>query len=429
MAILLILIIPKIEAMLEESFGLLFYLRKPKNYVNGPLPIYLRITVDGNVKELSLNRRWEKIRWNPYASRPVGTKEDAKELCIYLDSLHVKVFQAKRQILEDGEQLTAGKLMGYVSGKQQRGKMLLKIFKEHNEKMKALVGKDYAAGTYTRFETALKHTRSFIKWKYQQEDINIYSLNNEFVSELSFWFKTVRNCSHNTTIKYITNLKKVILICLNNGWLSKDPFASFSLSLKDKDPIYLTKEEIQCIMGKEIKNVRLQSVRDIFIFCCFTGLAFIDVKQLKRSEVCIGIDGQLWILKTRQKSSIPSRIPLLPISLNILKKYQDNQVCIAKDILLPVLSNQKYNSYLKELADITNIEKNLTTHTARHTFGTTITLANRVPIESVKEMMGHKHIKQTLHYARVLPIKLSEDMELLKERLDGWGFVVNNLGK
>lgn len=409
--------------MLEESFGLLFYLKKPKNYSKGPLPIYLRITVDGIAKELSLNRSWEKNRWNSYASRPVGTKEDAKELHMFLDALQVKVYQAKRQILEAGEQITAGGLMDLVSGKQQRGKMLLKIFREHNDKMKALIGKEYALGTYTRFETALKHTRSFIKWKYQLEDINIYLLNSEFVNEMSFWYKTVRNCSHNTTVKYISNLKKIILLCLNNGWLSKDPFASFSLSLEDKDPVYLTKEEIQSLIEKEITNVRLQSVRDIFIFCCFTGLAFIDVKQLKRSEVCIGIDGQLWILKNRQKSAVPSRIPLLPVSLQILQKYQDSPVCIAKDVLLPVLSNQKYNAYLKELADISNIEKNLTSHTARHTFGTTVTLANRVPIESVKEMMGHKHIKQTLHYARVLPIKLSEDMQLLKERLDKSDFV------
>jgi site-specific recombinase XerD len=414
--------------MLEESFGLLFYLRKPKNYSKGPLPIYLRITVDRVAKELSLNRSWEKNRWNPYASRPIGTKEDAKELSIFLDSIQVSVYQAKRQIMEAGEQITAGSLMDLVSGKQQRGKMLLKIFKEHNEKMKALVGKDYAAGTYTRFETALKHTRSFIQWKYKVEDINIYCLNSEFVNDLSFWFKTVRNCSHNTTIKYITNLKKVVLLCLNNGWLTKDPFAAFSLSLQDKDPVYLTKEEIQSLIEKEIKNVRLQSVRDIFIFCCFTGLAFIDVKQLKRSEVCIGIDGQLWILKNRQKSAVPSRIPLLPISLQILEKYQDNKVCIANDVLLPVLTNQKYNAYLKELADICNIEKNLTSHTARHTFGTTVTLANRVPIESVKEMMGHKHIKQTLHYARVLPIKLSEDMLLLKERLEKSEFVKKMFG-
>lgn len=167
----------------------------------------------------------------------------------------------------------------------------------------------------------------------------------------------------------------------------------------------------------------MQSVRDIFVFCCFTGLAFIDVKQFRRSEVCIGIDGQYWIQKNRQKSNEPSKIPLLPITLQILDKYKDYPACVVKDVLLPALSNKKYNSYQKELADICDIDKNMTSHTARHTFGTTVTLSNRVPIESVREMMGHKHIKQTLHYARVLPIKLSEDMQLLKEYLDQSEFV------
>jgi site-specific recombinase XerD len=333
------------------------------------------------------------------------------------------VYQAKRQILESGQQITAVDLMDNVSGRKQRDKMLIKIFEEHNEKMKSLIGKDYAKRTYTRFETALKHTKSFIKWKYKKDDINIFALNNEFVNDLSLWFKTVRRCGHNTTIKYITNLKKVILICVNNGWLIKDPFSSFDLSLEKNDPVFLSKEEIQCIIEKEINNARLQSVRDIFVFCCFTGLAFIDVKKLKRSEVCIGIDGELWILKNRQKSNVPSKIPLLPITVNLLDKYKDHPVCVANNILLPVLSNQKYNSYLKELADICNIDKKLTSHTARHSFGTTITLSNGVPIESVKEMMGHTNIKQTLHYARVLPIKLSEDMQLLKLKLGNFKFL------
>ena len=404
--------------MLEKSFSILFYLKKPKKYVNGPLPIYLRLTVDGRPKELSLTRTWDAKRWNKESCRPAGSREDAKTLNEFLDMIQSKVYDARRKLVESGIQVTSSALMDSVSGHDQRGKMLLAIFKEHNDKMKALIGKDYAKGTHDRFETALKHTKTFIKWKYNQEDINIYSLNSDFVNELSFWYKTVRHCRHNTTMKYITNMKKVVLLCVDKGWLIKDPFTSFSLSLEENDPVFLTKEEVQRIIDKEINNIRLKSVRDIFIFCCYTGLAFIDAKQLKRSEVCIGIDGHYWIQKNRQKSTVPSKIPLLPIALQILDKYKDYPVCVAKDVLLPVLSNQKYNSYLKELAGICDIDKNLTSHTARHTFGTTITLSNRVPIESVKEMMGHKNIKQTLHYARVLPIKLSEDMQLLKERLN-----------
>lgn len=415
--------------MLEKSFTILFYQKKRASYLKGPIPIYLRITVDGIPKELSVKHTWDPIRWNKNTCRAIGNKDDARSVNEFLDMLQTKVYEARRKLLESGLQVTSGSLMDIVSGQDQRGKMLLAIFKEHNERMKALIGKDYAKGTCDRFETALKHTKAFIKWKYNQEDINIYALNSDFVNEFSFWFKTVRHCGHNTTMKYITNLKKVVLLCVNKGWLTKDPFASFSLSLEENDPVFLAKEEIQRITEKDIKNNRLESVRDIFIFCCFTGLAFVDVKQLKRSEVCIGIDGQLWIQKNRQKSAVPSRIPLLPVTLHILDKYKDHPACVGNDVSLPVLSNQKYNSYLKELADICNIEKKLTSHTARHTFGTTVTLSNRVPIESVKQMMGHKHIKQTLHYARVLPIKLSEDMQLLKERLDKTMFPDKNSNK
>jgi integrase len=413
----------KLTAMLEKSFTILFYLKKPKNYLKGLVPVYLRITVDGVPKELSVKRTFDSNRWNKDACRAIGNKEDARSLNEFLDVIQAKVYDARLKLIESGTQVTSIGLMDIVSGRDQRGKMLLLIFREHNDRMKSLIGKDSATGTYKCFQTALQHTRSFIKWKYNQDDINIYSLNSDFVNELSFWFKTIRHCAHNTTMKYITNIKKVVLQCVDNGWLTKDPFASFNLSLEENEPVFLTKEELQGILGKEIQNTRMQSVRDIFVFCCFTGLAFIDVKQLKRSEVCIGIDGQYWIQKNRQKSNEPSKIPLLPIALQILDKYKDYPACVVKDVLLPVLNNQKYNSYLKELADICNVDKNMTSHTARHTFGTTVTLSNRVPIESVREMMGHKHIKQTLHYARVLPIKLSEDMQLLKERLDQSEFV------
>ena len=325
--------------MLEKRFTILFYQKKPKTYVKGVLPIYLRLTVNGIPKELSMKRSWDPARWNRHSSRPMGTKEDAKELNEFLDMVQAKVYEARRKLLESCLQVTSSALMDIVSGNDQRGKMLLSIFKDHNDRMKALIGNGYAKGTCKRFDTALKHTQSFIKWKYNLDDINIYALNSEFVNDLSFWFKTVRNCAHNTTMKYITNLKKVVLLCVDKGWLNKDPFASFSLSLEENDPIFLTKEELQRLMEKVIENTRLQSVRDIFVFCCFTGLAFIDVKKLKRSEVCIGIDGQLWVEKNRQKTDEPSKIPLLPITLHILDKYKSHPACVANDVLLPVTKN------------------------------------------------------------------------------------------
>ena len=222
--------------MLEKSFTILFYQKKRGNYVNGPVPIYLRITVDGVPKELSVKRTWEPARWNKASSRAIGNKEDARSLNEFLDLLQAKVYDARRKLLESGIQVTSSALMNIISGEDQRGKMLLMIFQDHNDRMKLLIGKDYAKGTCDRFDTALKLTKEFNRWKYNWDDINIYALNSDFVNELSFWFKTVRKCGHNTTMKYISNLKKVVLQCVDNGWLTKNPFASFSLSLESNDP-------------------------------------------------------------------------------------------------------------------------------------------------------------------------------------------------
>lgn len=161
----------------------------------------------------------------------------------------------------------------------------------------------------------------------------------------------------------------------------------------------------------------MTQVRDIFIFCCHTGLAFADVKKLKTSELGVGIDGHKWIFTTRRKTDTISRIPLLPIALSIIEKYNDHPECINSEKVLPVLSNQKYNEYLKEIANICGINKKMTTHTARHTFATTITLSNGVPMESVSKMLGHKNLKTTQHYARVLDRKISDDMTMLKDKM------------
>ena len=218
-------------------------------------------------------------------------------------------------------------------------------------------------------------------------------------------------------------MKKVVLDCVDNGWLVADPFAKFDMTREDVDTVYLDKEEIQRIASKPISNERLSKVRDLFIFCCFTGLSFIDVKQLKRSEVMLTHNGELRIYKNRQKTGTPAVIPLLPIALIILDKYKADVECLAKDMLLPVLSNQKYNPYLKEIADICNIDKGLTSKIARNSFATTVTLANNVPIETISKMMGHKTIKQTQHYAKVLAIKVTEDMDLLKKKLQKDNFI------
>ena len=405
--------------MLDKSFGLLFYLKKPKNYVKGEVPIYVRITVDGTPKELSVKRSCDPARWNAHAGRASGTKEDIKALNSYLDTYQARVLEAKRKLIESTQIVSASAIKDILMGNDQRNKMLIKIFEDYNADVKKLIGIDYSESTWTKYDRTKRFTQEFTKWKYKTDDIHIRQLNFDFVTQFELWLKTVRKCCHNTALKYISILNMIVLYCKDNQWLDHDPFARFEMIKEDVDPIFLTKEEMQTIAAKEISIDRLSRVRDVYIFCCFTGLAYADVEKLKRTEISVGVDSELWIFTDRLKTKIKSRVPLLPASLGIIKKYENDPICINKDSVLPVLSNQKYNSYLKEIADICGINKNLTTHTARHTFGTTVTLSNGVPIESVSKMLGHKKISTTQHYARVLDIKVAEDMQALKQKLAG----------
>ncbi|NCD69084.1 site-specific integrase [Mucilaginibacter agri] len=409
--------------MLERSFGLLFFLKQPRNYESGPMYVYLKITVDGVPKEMSVKRNWEHSRWNGKGGRASGTKEDAKQLNVYLDSLQSKVYDAKQRLMETGQVVTSSAIIEIVNGAEQRKRGLMAMFKEHNDAMKKMIGKGVAKGTWTNFNTSYRHSLDFLKANYQTDEINILSLNLEFVKRLYNWFRTEKKLGHNSALKNIANVKKIVISCVDNGWLKTDPFLKFDETREVVSTIYLVKEELQAIANKEITNSRLCRVRDVFIFCCFTGLAFADVKQLKKSEITLGFDSELRIYKNRQKTGTPSLIPLLPIAKMILSKYENDPECLATDQLLPVLSNQKYNVYLKEIANICGIAKELKTHVARHTFGTTVTLANNVPLESIKDMMGHKSLRQTLHYAKITGMKINEDMAELQKTLEKKEFI------
>jgi integrase len=405
--------------MLEKSLGLLFFLRNPSPPRKGPKLLFLRITVDGIPKELSLKRSWEKNRWNSRAGRANGTKEDAKSLNAYLDLISAKAYEARTKLIEKDLPITSIGIKEMLTGAAERKRMLLKIFEDHNKEMEILVSKEeYSPGTLERFTTAKNFLLNFIKAQYSVEDINIHSLDLQFVKAFYLWLRTVRNCNHNTCIKYITNVKKIVLLCLAHGWLQNDPWALFDMTLNEVDTVFLTKEELESLVHKRFRSERLAVVRDVFVFCCLTGLAYIDIEKLKKDQLTIGIDGKLWIDKKRQKSKTPFKVPLLQWTIDIIDRYKAHPKCLQTGKLLPVLSNSKYNDYLKEIAALCNINKDLTTHVARHTFATTVTLLNGIPLEVVKEMLGHTSIKQTEHYAKVLPIKVSIAMEELEKKLE-----------
>lgn len=414
---------------MEQTFGISCYLKKPNPFRKGPWPVYLRVTVDGIRKEISLKRSWEKSKWISRGGKANGTGVEAKALNMYLDVMRSKVYAARLMMIEKDQPISSVAIIEIISGVAQRKKMLLNIYNEFNRDIEKLIGKEYSKDTWERYVRVCGYTREFVKLKYSSEDINIHLLNLEFVKTFYNFLRNEKKCAHNTTIKYIGLLKAVVLFCVDNGWLVNNPFARFDMTLNEVDTVYLTKEELEKIANKNITNERLSTTRDIFMFCCFTSLAYIDVKQLKKSEVKIGVDGNLWIDKRRQKSKVPTKVPLLPITKQILEKYSNDKRCQENDLLLPVISNAKYNEYLKEIASICGISKNLTTHTARHTFGTTVTMSNGVPVESIKQMMGHKKIEQTLHYAQILPTKVSDDMLELESKMEQKMFLKEYTGQ
>jgi site-specific recombinase XerD len=403
--------------MLEKSFAIRFSLRKPKGYLKGEAPIYMRITVNGDRKEVSVKHMCQPDRWNEQAQRAKGSNEATRTLNALLDSLERQVHDARLTLQEKNSAVTVDAILKILSGCEDQPRKLLEVFQQHNDRMAALENVEYAPATVTRYDTTLSHARLFIEWKYGQPDIEIRQLDFDFVSNFEFWLKSERKCNHNSAIKYIGNLRKIVTYCVKSGWLSKDPFFGFKMSKKEVVREYLSEDELVTMTNKQFAVDRLGQVRDIFLFSCYTGLAFVDVFQLTPSCIAKGIDGKQWIFTARQKTDTPTRIPLLPPAQAILDKYKDHPKCVCGNKVLPVLSNQKMNAYLKEIADICGITKTLTFHIARHTFATTVTLNNDVPIESVSKMLGHKSIKITQHYAKIIDKKVSADMQLLQARL------------
>ena len=403
---------------MNSAVSILFYIKRAKINVDGVCPIYTRVTINSKRFEFSTNKFISPDKWSTEGAKVKGNSEDARSINNQLDIIKNQIMDAEKRLYKKEILINSENLRNELFGIKERERLLIPIFTEHNRKIKELVGSEYAPGTLERYETSLKHTKDFLQWKYRVSDIDIEKIDHAFITEYEFYLRTERKCANNTAVKYIKNFHKIINICLANGWLTKDPFANYKAKVKEVIREFLTEQEIQSLMEKEFVSERLELVRDIFVFSCFTGLAYIDVKQLTQDNIVLGIDGDKWINKNRQKTDTNSKIPLLPTAQYILDKYANHPVCVNEDKLLPIFSNQKMNAYLKEIATVCGINKELTFHIARHTFATTVTLSNGVPIETVSKMLGHTNLKTTQHYAKILDKKISEDMQVLKAKFN-----------
>ncbi|KXK22219.1 MAG: integrase family protein [Bacteroidetes bacterium OLB12] len=400
---------------MSATISITFYARQSRAKEDGQTPIFMRVKIGADYFDTNTRIFIAPNRWSGATGKVKGNQEHAKFTNSLLDTFRSKALDIQRQLMLEGKQITIAAIKNRWFGVSvERSRMLMEIFEHHNSQMKELIGKEFSSLTYQRYVTSKKHTQEFLKWKLKVEDISISELNYEFITDYEFWLKSVRNCDHNTTLKYLSNFKKIVNICLKNSWLQRNPFIGYKMTKREVERPYLTFEELNRIATKTFIAPRINQVRDIFLFSCYTGLAYADVKKLSRSEISVGIDGDKWIFTHRQKTESATRIPLLPPAQEILERYASHPQCLNEGRLLPVLSNQKMNGYLKEIADMCDITKKMTTHTARHTFATTVTLTNGVPIETVSKMLGHKNLKTTQHYAKILDMKVSQDMGALK---------------
>lgn len=405
--------------MKRDSFRVLFFLKKTRLLKNGEASVCMRITVNGTRVENNIRKSIDPALWSQAKETARGKSRRACDLNTYIEEARIKLYQIFCELEQQNRPVTAHLLQKLFFGqeKPEEVRTLLGTMQEHNDQCRALVGTDYALITVRRYESCRRYLAELIRQRYGKEDLPLAEVNGELVRAFAFYLKTEKGCQQNTVIRYMKCLKKITNLARANDWMAKDPFLGIRFHEKEVVREFLTMDELQTIYRKEFPLERLTLVRDVFIFAAFTGLAFIDVQQLAPEHIVRDNNGNLWIRKPRQKTKNMCNIPLLDIPQEILRKYADHPTCRMKGVLLPVPCNQKMNSYLKEIADICMIRKNLTTHCARHSYATSVCLANGVSLENVAKMLGHSNIKMTQHYARVLDSSILRDMNQVQAAL------------
>lgn len=397
---------------MNNSFSTLFYIRVSNADKSGRCLIYLRITIEGKRAEMSTKRKVKPTQWNALIGKLKGNSSLSTSLNRYLNELDIKAFRAYERFKEQGLVVTPGSIRDSLDGRKKREKSIFSIYENHNKEIFDLVKREeYSQGAYLRHCRTAKYLKSFLINEYKVEDIPVKNIDLHFINRYEHYLKVTLEAASNTITKYIVNFKKIVRIAYANDWIAKDPFLNWKAKWIPVERQALTELELQNLINKTFHIKRLDQVKDIFVFCCFTGLSYADVKKLKPYDISADINGQKWIKIKRKKTNLRVHVPLLTNAKKILIKYQKYQDTNSKNLLLPVISNEKLNAYLKEIAAICGIRKRLTFHLSRHTFATTVTLANGVPIESVSKMLGHSSLKTTQIYAKVLDNKIINDMK------------------
>jgi site-specific recombinase XerD len=402
---------------MRSTFKVLFYLKRDKKKANGLIPLFCRITVDGKEARFGMKKDINPKFWDVNVGKATGRTSEATEINTLLDNTKSAIYKVYRDLQEKENNVSAEKIKNCFLGIDAKHQNLLELFDQHNREKKMLVGINIAKSTYNKYRITRDHLAAYIKDWHHLSDIPLKEINHKFVCDFETFLLTERHSEENTIAKYMQMFKHIIGIAIKYRWIYDNPFSGYKIHLKKTDRGYLTQEEIEILINQKFSTKKLERARDVFVFCCFTGLSYIDVRKLTEENIKISFDGGQWIMGKRRKTDVGYNVPLLEIPKMILEKYKGS---LPDGRLLPVTTNQNSNIYLKEIGELCGLKKKLTFHLSRHTFAT-LTLSKGVSIESVSKMLGHTNIQTTQIYARITSDKISNDMALFAGKVKEMG--------
>jgi len=403
----------------QTTFSLLFWVTTSRAK-NNSVSVYARLTVNGKRANISLKRKVILSEWDSVRGKDKGTKQESRLLNRYLDLVKNRIYEAHDQLLKEKVFICSQSIKARFLGEDNEEYSLLTLIDYHNTQM----SESLTYGTLKNYFTTQRYIKLFLTQKRKTQDVYLSRLTYRFLVDFERFLRTYVPTDHqkqmenNTVMKHIQRLRKVVTLAYKMEWIDKDPFIKFKPKYIKNEREFLSEEELQRIIERSFDIERLTLVKDLFIFSCYTGLSYIDVMNLNHNHIAIGIDGGRWIITSRQKTNNKVKIPILPVAKELIEKYDGHIKTKKTNTLFPNISNQKLNAYLKKIAVLCGIKKKLTFHIARHTFATSITLSNGVPIETVSKLLGHTKIATTQIYAKVIERKVSEDMMALSIKME-----------
>ena len=401
--------------MVRSSFSILFFIRESKARKNGNVPIEVMITVNGERNSFSTGKQIAIEKWDKTKQQVKGKDQETQNLNNYLKAIKAKLYQKEAELLERGFIITAQILYDAYFDKVEslKERSLFEVFEEHNQEQEKLVGNGVSKATHWVSVYTIRLLREFVQQKYKREDLYLRELNLNFIQSFHSFLRIDKGMAQNSSTKHLKLLKKIINLSVANSYMAFNPFSTYKVEREPVDIDFLDEEELRKIINFDTPLPRLERAKDMFLFGCFTGLSYIDIKTLTPEHFEKDNAGRIWIKKRRVKTGVLSRIPLLPIAKLILDKYKGGEK------LLPIQDPVDINKYLKDIAILCGINKRICFHTSRHTFASTVTLANNISLEVVSKMLGHTNTRMTAHYAKLIDKCIGEQMDKLMDTFTG----------